>query len=108
MALPEIIDRYQQAHDRGDTPGALATFAADATVVDDGRRSDGHDQIAAWLTDSAGEFTYTRTLLGAEATGPDAWLVTNHIEGDFPGGTVDLQYRFTLAQDLITELLIAP
>ena len=108
MALPEIIDRYQHAHDRGDTPAALATFSAEATVVDDGRRSDGHDQIATWLTDTANEFAYTRTLISAETTGPDAWLVTNHIEGNFPGGTVDLHYRFTIADDLITELLIAP
>jgi hypothetical protein len=34
--------------------------------------------------------------------------VTNHLEGDFPGGVVDLRYRFVLAGGLIAELEIAP
>jgi hypothetical protein len=111
MELPTVIERYQQAHDRGDTPTALATFAPDATVVDDGRRCVGHVEIGAWLTESANAFTYTRTLLSAEAAGPDepgTWLVANRLDGDFPGGTVELRYRFTVVDDLITDLLIAP
>ena len=32
----------------------------------------------------------------------------NHLEGDFPGGVVDLRYKFTLTDDLISELVIAP
>ncbi|WP_405071977.1 hypothetical protein OG558_22060 [Kribbella sp. NBC_01510] len=36
------------------------------------------------------------------------YVVTNHLEGDFPGGVVDIIYRFTLANDLITRLEIAP
>ena len=35
-------------------------------------------------------------------------MVTNHLEGDFPGGTVDLRYRFRLAGDRIARLDIAP
>jgi ketosteroid isomerase-like protein len=108
MTLPPIIDQYQQAHDRGDTAAALATFAPDATVVDDGHRAEGHDQIAAWLTDTANAFTYTRTLLSAEADGAGTWLVSNRLDGTFPGGTVDLRYRFTIVGDRIAELLIAP
>ena len=34
--LPEVIGRYFGAHDRRDTDAALATFAADAVVIDDG------------------------------------------------------------------------
>jgi hypothetical protein len=34
--------------------------------------------------------------------------VTNHLEGDFPGGVVDLRYRFLLADNLIADLEIAP
>lgn len=108
MTLPPIIEQYQQAHDRGDTTAALATLAPDATVVDDGRRAEGHDQIAAWLTDTATAFTYARTLLSAAADGPTTWLVSNRLDGTFPGGTVDLRYRFTIVDDLIAELLIAP
>ena len=34
--------------------------------------------------------------------------MTNRLEGDFPGGTVDLSYRFHLNDDRITHLDIAP
>ena len=34
--LPDVIDTYQQAHDRRDTNTALAVFSADAAVVDEG------------------------------------------------------------------------
>jgi hypothetical protein len=34
--------------------------------------------------------------------------VLNHLEGDFPGGVVDLRYKFVLSTELIAELVIAP
>jgi len=49
-----------------------------------------------------------RTLISAEPVDDDAWLVTNHLEGDFPGGDVDLRYRFVPVGDLIADLEIAP
>jgi hypothetical protein len=38
----------------------------------------------------------------------DTWLIRNRLEGNFPGNVVDLRYRFELAGDLITALVIAP
>jgi hypothetical protein len=35
-------------------------------------------------------------------------LITNHLEGNFPGGVVDLRYQFALAGDLISTLTISP
>ncbi|MGW2267383.1 hypothetical protein [Streptomyces koyangensis] len=52
--------------------------------------------------------TYTTTLVGAEREGAGRCTVTQHLEGDFPGGTVDPHYRFTLDQGLISRLDIAP
>ena len=106
--VPAVIDRYLRAHDRRDTDAALSTFAADATVVDDGRRHAGPDRIRDWLANASTEFSYTRTFTGADAVDADTWLVTNRLEGDFPGGVVDLGYQFRLAGDAIAELLIAP
>ncbi|MGW1460682.1 hypothetical protein ACWG43_26440 [Streptomyces albidoflavus] len=51
---------------------------------------------------------YTTTLVGAEREGDDRCTVHQHLEGDFPGGTVDLHYRFPLDQGLISRLDIAP
>jgi SnoaL-like domain len=107
-ALPEVISRYQQAHDRHDTDGALSAFARDASVADDGQEYHGTDEIRRWLDTAAREFTYTRTLLGVDAVGADAWDMANRLEGNFPGGTVDLRYRFVLSGGLISELVIAP
>lgn len=106
--LPAVVHRYQDAHDRHDTDAALATFTADARVVDDGRDHLGTDAIRTWLSTEASEYTFTRTLLDATDEGDGRWLVVNHLEGDFPGGQVDLRYRFRLVDDRIAELVIAP
>jgi ketosteroid isomerase-like protein len=106
--LPEVIGRYFTAHDRRDTDAALATFAADAVVLDDGHEYRSPEEIRDWLARASTQFTYTRTFTGAEAVTPEAWLVTNRLEGDFPGGVVDLRYRFRIANDVIAELVIAP
>jgi hypothetical protein len=106
--LPEVVSRYQAAHDRHDTDVALPAFAPNARVFDDGREYLGSDEIRDWLDHAASEYTFTRSLVRAEATGADTWLVVNHLEGNFPGGVVDLRYQFVVAADLISELVIAP
>ena len=45
---------------------------------------------------------------GAERVDATHWVAVNRLEGDFPGGVAELRYRFTLADDLVTELVIAP
>lgn len=107
-AVPEVIGRYQAAHDGHDVPVALSCFTADARVFDDGREYLGTDAIREWLSTAASEYTFTRTLVSASPQDGGGWLVVNHLEGDFPGGVVDLRYQFTLAGDLISGLLIAP
>src|SRR2546430_1147703 len=106
--MPDAIAQYQDAHDHGDVETALAAFAPNAVVKDDGHEYHGLDEIRDWLARASTEFTYTRTLIGAAAIDANTWLVTNHLEGDFPGGGVDLRYRFVLADGLISELEIAP
>ncbi len=106
--LPDVVSRYQQAHDRRDTDAALATFSEDAHVADDGKEYRGSDEIRGWLDTAAAEFTFTRTLVSTALTGDDTWLVVNHLAGDFPGSPVDLRYRFVLEDGRITELEIAP
>jgi ketosteroid isomerase-like protein len=105
---PEVVRRYQDAHDRRDTETALRTFADDATVHDDGQDYQGHDEIRAWLSTASTKWTYTRTLVSAQAVDANTWLVVNHLEGDFPGGVVDLRYRFELSSDRICSLSIVP
>ena len=40
--------------------------------------------------------------------GTSRWVVRQRLEGDFPGGVVELDYRFVLSGGLISELVISP
>ncbi|GAA1695745.1 nuclear transport factor 2 family protein [Streptomyces yatensis] len=106
--LPDVVKRYLKAHNEHDLPAASAALTPDATVIDDGRTYEGIPAIERWLDRATSEYTYTTTLIGAEQDGPDRYTVTQRLEGDFPGGTVDLRYRFLLDQGLISHLTIAP
>jgi hypothetical protein len=106
--LPEVIRRYFAAHDRRDADTSSLAFATDARVFDDGREYRGQKEIHDWLGRASTQFTYTRTFLDAVAEEPGVWLVRNRLEGDFPGGVVDLTYRFRVADDLIVDLIIEP
>jgi ketosteroid isomerase-like protein len=106
--LPHIISTYQHAHDLHDTDAAIAAFSPDATVIDDGSTYTGTDEIRAWLDRTANEYTYARTLTGIDDHGDGAYTVRNHLDGDFPGGQVDLRYRFELSDGRIRSLHIAP
>ena len=106
--LPAAIRRYQEAHDRRETDAALAEFSPNACVRDDGHDHAGLDEIRGWLSGASVAFDYTRTLVDVSTTGPDTWLVTNHLEGNFPGGEVDLHYQFQLQGERIVKLVIEP
>ena len=104
--LPEVITAYLAAHQAGDIARALGGYRPDATVTDDGKTHHGHDEIRAWLSRSATEFSYTVEMTGATKLDRDHFDVTHHLEGNFPGGQVDLHYRFALRDGEIAELVI--
>jgi ketosteroid isomerase-like protein len=106
--LPATITRYLDAHRLRDTATAIGTFASDAVVIDDGNTHTGTAAIETWLTGAASEYTYTTRLTSAHKSDDAHYTVTNHLEGDFPGGQVDLRYRFTLRDGLIGNLTIEP
>lgn len=106
--LPAVITRYLDAQ-RSRTAGAVAdVFTPDAVVVDDGRTYTGADEVTGWLGSAAAEFTYTTTLTAARRDGDAHYVVVNHLEGDFPGGQADLNFRFTLRDGRIAALTIEP
>ncbi|MER7935316.1 MULTISPECIES: nuclear transport factor 2 family protein [unclassified Streptomyces] len=107
-ALPEAITRYLDAHRVRDTDTALGSFRPDATVTDDGRTHRGAEAIRTWLSREASQYTYTTELTRARKTGPDHYVATQRLEGDFPGGVVDLHYRFALVDGRIGSLVIEP
>jgi hypothetical protein len=106
-ALPDTIKTFMTALTTPEDGRALATFTTDAVVTDEGRDYTGRDEIGAWLAASAGEYTYTSEFTGATTTGTTI-DVGQHLEGNFPGGVVDLHFRFTLDGGLISRLVIEP
>ena len=106
--LPEVITRYLKAHHAHDTDTAITAFTGEATVTDDGNTYEGTEAIEKWLSQTATEFTYTTHLTNAQQTDATHYIATHHLEGNFPGGTIDLRYQFTLRDDLIERLVIEP
>ena len=106
--LPEIITGYLKAHQVRDLGAAIQGYEPDATVTDEGRTYHGPAEIRAWLSRSASEYTYTIEMTGATKIGDDRYDVTHHLKGNFPGGTADLHFRFTVRNGKIARLVIEP
>jgi len=104
--LPATIRAFLAAHDVRDAEAALATFGPSAVVVDDGATYRGTDEVRHFLTHAGSEFTYTVTPVRAQRLDDSHWVVTRRLEGDFPGGVVELAYRFVMDGDRIVELVI--
>ena len=105
---PELISRYFAADARRDTDALVALFTDDAVVVDEGQTWRGTSEIRGWRYGPASAFQYTTEVLKVEAAGGGNYVARVHLEGNFPGGTADLQFRFTVDGDRIRRLEIAP
>ncbi|MEU1841223.1 nuclear transport factor 2 family protein [Micromonospora chersina] len=106
--LPAPITRYLAAHQARDLDTAVALYTPGASVTDEGRTHQGPEQIHAWLARSAGEYTYTTELTAAAKVDDQHYDAVHHLEGDFPGRTADLHFRFTMRDGLIARLVIEP
>ncbi|GAA2019885.1 nuclear transport factor 2 family protein [Nakamurella flavida] len=96
--LPPSVTAYFERADAPDPSSVADLFTADAVVLDDGHTYRGRAEILGWLTGPASAFTTTSTWLSAESTAASA-VVRILLEGDFPGGRVELTYRFAVAPD---------
>lgn len=93
--LPMAIVTYLERSASPKPAGAGAAFTENAVVDDDGKTYTGEAAITAWLVDTKAEFEYSTTQLRVEKD-ETATTVVNRVEGNFPGRSVDLSYRFEL------------
>ena len=110
-ALPDNIKTFMTALDAREVDQVLATLTTDAVVTDEGHDYQGHDAIGAWVATAAAEYTYTTAFTGATVLERQTGTtvdVGQHLEGNFPGGVADLNYRFTLDGALISRVVIEP
>ncbi len=104
LILPEPIAAYFAA-DKRDPDAVARCFTAEATVTDEGHAYTGGDAIKAWKAAASAAFTYTVEPFALDQQG-NLQVVRSRVTGNFPGGTVDLQYRFRLERGLIASLEI--
>jgi hypothetical protein len=112
IELPTVIAEYLAASDRGDIDAVVACFTEDAVVFDEDEERRGHARIRQWRANVASIYQYTVEVLGAAALGTvdgfERHDVYTHLEGNFPGGKVDLTDRFGLRDGRIGSLQIVP
>ncbi|KAB2811378.1 nuclear transport factor 2 family protein [Pimelobacter simplex] len=101
--LPPTIRAFLDAHAARDADAALRLLTPAAVISDIGEPFSGADSLRRFLTEAGAEFTYTTELTGVRRDG-ETWVVGHHLEGDFPGGTADLDYRFVLDGERIERL----
>jgi hypothetical protein len=111
-SLPPVVSKYLAASDRDAIDAIVACFTEDAVVLDENRHWRGADAIRQWRENVATAYEYTVAIIGSQALGEldggQRREVYTHLEGNFPGGQVDLTNRFTLRGDLIGGLEIVP
>jgi hypothetical protein len=90
----------------------VACFTDDAVVLDEDQEWRGEVAIRQWREKVANAYEYTVEVRGAAQLGSvddvQRHDVHTHLEGNFPGGTVDLTFRFGLRDGRIATLQIVP
>ena len=105
--LPTTVREFFAAHVVHDADTASSLLTEDAVIVDQDETFRGKEEVHAFLRDAGSEFEYTTEQIGAHRVDDNHWVVTVRLEGTFPGGVAELDYRFTLRDGLIADLVIA-
>ena len=93
--LPAVVDQYFAQMDGDDKLSVADLFAPGAYVIDNGKTYRGDAEIRTWLSGEASDFTTTSRRLTTDRTGHSVMVVLR-VEGNFPGGVVDLTVDFLL------------
>jgi len=103
--LPGVTGEYFTAANALDVDRTSALFAADAVVMDEGKRLSGRDDIREWIERTMRQFSATATPEHVDVR--EALVaVTALVSGRFPGSPARLTFHFTVADDRIAALEI--
>lgn len=103
-SIPDVVNRYFAVLNSRDEEGLLALFRPEAVVVDEGETWRGTSEIRTWVGKVAFRFQYTAGVLGVESAGDGNYVARVRLEGNFPGGTVELNISFDVDGDKIRRL----
>jgi hypothetical protein len=107
-SLPLIVSRYFDLDSVRDVEAIVALFTDDATVIDENETRQGTAEIRSWQEGPASNYAYTTEITATTRLEPNRYVVDARLTGNFPGGTADLKFDFTIADEHITRLVIAP
>ena len=105
--VPGPVATYLAAEKAKDTQTLGQCFREDAVVRDEGREHRGVAAIKAWHHEVNAKFRYVVEPLEASVGGP-AVVVRARVTGDFPGSPLELRFHFTVSEDRIVSLEVAP
>ena len=108
LAPADVIRRYFELDAHRDIESIVALFSDDAIVVDEGQARHGIEEIRAWQVGPASKYTYTTEVIDTVALAADRYVVTGRLAGNFPGGSAELKWDFTVAGGRISRLVIEP
>lgn len=105
LDLPSPIADFVDANARLDLQGMLKPFAADAVLLDNGKRFTGHAEIQGLLQEMVVDLKaiFTPDTLRAEA---GRVVLEGRAHGSFPGSPIRFTYRFDLDGDTIRTVEI--
>ena len=105
--LPPAIDAYFKGKNARNFTLAVSGFSDSAVVKDEHCDHVGPDAIRAWIQDSTAKYDDQVTVQGTTFEGED-FVVLGEVAGTFPGSPIRLRFRFTLQDECIVRLAIAP
>lgn len=96
--LPAAAHGFVDGWQSRDAAKVEALFIEDAMVNDEGHTHRGLDEIRSWIQKTIDLFSTTLTFRGGREV--DGMVGASYrLEGDFPGGVVDLEYQFHLDEE---------
>ena len=104
--LPSNLREFFAAHNVHDADTASKFLADDVVAIDQGETFRGRDEVYAFVRDAGSEFEYTTEQIGTRRVDDTHYVIGVRLEGNFPGGVAELDYRFTMRDDLIIEIVI--
>ncbi len=107
IKLPEPIEKYIRNSEIKALDEAVAAFAPDATVVDEGEDTTavGREAIHAWMADYTSKYETTVEVKDVVEKNGEV-VVTVLVSGDFPGNRAEFVYRCALRDGLIERLVV--
>ncbi len=103
--LPGPVDNYLAAEKVKDVDKLALCFAADALVHDEAHDYRGRDAIRAWKKEADAKYSYVLEPLNATVK-ENVVKLRARLTGNFPGSPIELDHKFTIAEDKIVSLEI--